>query len=178
MVCDSSPLFFQFYSNLVLKNQRSCTTRSRSAILLATPLPQSLVKIQASTRYFVGKHKTRLKSNMNSSIVQVQPLRNNDGTAPTSSSRSNRQHFPSDLYQILELSSPSTIPVDNTIGIGVGVVATWLPHGRAFIITDEAKFIKEIVSQFLRLTKMRSFTRQLNTWGFHRWVSLQSSSRR
>ena len=45
---------------------------------------------------------------------------------------------------------------------------TWLPHGRAFIVLDKDKFLTDIIPVYFSQTKMRSFTRQLNLWGFKR----------
>ena len=47
-------------------------------------------------------------------------------------------------------------------------VVMWLPRNDGFFILDEQAFINTIVPVYFNLTKMRSFTRQLNLWGFSR----------
>ena len=47
-------------------------------------------------------------------------------------------------------------------------IVMWLPQGNGFLILDEQAFIDNIVPMYFDLTKMRSFTRQLNLWGFIR----------
>jgi hypothetical protein len=68
------------------------------------------------------------------------------------------QTFPYKLYSMLESISSSTD----------GPAITWLPHGRAFTIIDKDKFMAEIAPVYFVQTKIRSFTRQLNLWGFKR----------
>jgi len=66
-----------------------------------------------------------------------------------------KSHFPILLHQIL--SDPSFHEVVN-----------WLPHGRSFIVIDRAEFINNVASKFFFLRKYKSFSRQLNLWGFSR----------
>lgn len=42
----------------------------------------------------------------------------------------------------------------------------WNPNGRSFIVLNSDEFMKFVVPQFFKQTKFRSFTRQLNMWGF------------
>lgn len=44
----------------------------------------------------------------------------------------------------------------------------WLPHGRAFVITDREKFSDVVLPKYFRKTKYASFTRKLNRWNFKR----------
>jgi len=45
---------------------------------------------------------------------------------------------------------------------------SWLPHGRAFLIHRPHAFLNDVVMANFKMTKFRSFTRQLNIWGFKR----------
>ena len=46
---------------------------------------------------------------------------------------------------------------------------TWLPHGRSFMILNRDKLESDLLkSKHFKLTKVRSFIRQLNGWGYHR----------
>lgn len=66
--------------------------------------------------------------------------------------------FPSILREMLERADTD----------GHASVVSWLPHGRAFKIHDEEKFMAEVAPLFFRATKMRSFHRQLYFWSFQR----------
>jgi len=47
-------------------------------------------------------------------------------------------------------------------------VFSWFPHGRAIKVHDERRFLAEIAPRFFKVSKFRSFTRQLHLWGFRR----------
>ena len=70
-----------------------------------------------------------------------------------------REQFPVKLYAMLELAE-----VQGARSIAV----IWLYHGRAFKIHDEREFMEVAVPMFFKQTKIRSFYRQLNLWGYIR----------
>lgn len=72
-----------------------------------------------------------------------------------------RDHFPTKLYALLELAS------SRGLGSASDAIA-WLPNGRAFQIVRVGAFVADVAPLFFRLTKVRSFHRQLNLWGFKR----------
>jgi hypothetical protein len=47
-------------------------------------------------------------------------------------------------------------------------IVSFLPHGRAFLIHDQAKFVNEIIPKFFNHGAWLSFTRQLSLYGFRR----------
>lgn len=68
------------------------------------------------------------------------------------------QPFPEKLYEMLASESD-----DSPDGI-----VSWIPHGRAFIVRKPKKFTSEIMPKYFRQTKLTSFQRQLNLYGFRR----------
>lgn len=42
----------------------------------------------------------------------------------------------------------------------------WMPHGKAFVITDPDAFSSEVLARYFKSTKFKSFTRKLYRWGF------------
>jgi heat shock transcription factor 1 len=44
----------------------------------------------------------------------------------------------------------------------------WAPSGREFVIKDVNKFQQIVLPRFFRHSKMNSFIRQLNMYGFHK----------
>eukprot|EP01035_Chromulina_nebulosa_P017752 gene17752-23351_t len=49
-----------------------------------------------------------------------------------------------------------------------GDIIDWLPHGMAFRINDVNAFAREIVPRYFKQSKLTSFQRQLNLYGFRR----------
>jgi len=45
---------------------------------------------------------------------------------------------------------------------------SWLPHGRAFCIHQPHAFVNDVLFSYFKVSKFRSFTRQLNLWEFKR----------
>jgi len=77
---------------------------------------------------------------------------------PTPPIMMNRDHFPFKLYAMLQYAANSEH----------SSAASWSVDGRAFIIHRRDVFLENLVPLFFKQTKFRSFTRQLNLWGFSR----------
>eukprot|EP01083_Nonionella_stella_P001224 3581_1 len=68
--------------------------------------------------------------------------------------------FPEKLYEMLSIES---LPHTDT-----SIVVSWLAHGRAFIVRKPKQFTTQIMPKYFRQTKLTSFQRQLNLYGFRR----------
>jgi len=66
--------------------------------------------------------------------------------------------FPDKLYQL----------IDEAQAEGKSDIISFFSHGRAFVIHDPTRFSEEIMPRFFNQTKLASFQRQLNLYGFRR----------
>jgi len=66
--------------------------------------------------------------------------------------------FPDKLYRLIEDAQAE----------GKSDIISFFSHGRAFAIHDPDRFREEIMPRFFRQTKLASFQRQLNLYGFRR----------
>lgn len=51
---------------------------------------------------------------------------------------------------------------------GLSHIVSWRPHGRCFLVHDPKKFVTCIMSNYFKQSKLTSFQRQLNLYGFVR----------
>jgi hypothetical protein len=66
--------------------------------------------------------------------------------------------FPMKLHAIL----------DQVEADGLAHVISWQPHGRCFVIREAKEFTDHVMPKYFRQTKLTSFQRQLNLYGFSR----------
>jgi hypothetical protein len=70
--------------------------------------------------------------------------------------------FPLVLYNML----------DSVDGEGLSSIVSWQPHGRAFSVHDSQAFVRKVMPIFFRQSKISSFQRQLNLYGFARLTGM------
>lgn len=58
--------------------------------------------------------------------------------------------------------------LDNIEADGLSNVVSWSPHGRCFCVHKPKEFVNQIMPRYFKQTKMASFHRQLNLYGFKR----------
>jgi hypothetical protein len=64
--------------------------------------------------------------------------------------------FPLKMHQLLEA----------TENRGESHIISWLPEGRSFKVHDKEKFTNQIMLDFFGSSKLKTFQRNLNLWGF------------
>ena len=66
--------------------------------------------------------------------------------------------FPQVLYQLLEKSEQE----------GFTSIVSWLPGNRGFKVHKREEFVSNVLPNYFKQTKIKSFHRQLNIYGFER----------
>mmetsp|Transcript_26552 Transcript_26552/g.72965 ORF Transcript_26552/g.72965 Transcript_26552/m.72965 type:complete len:409 (+) Transcript_26552:319-1545(+) len=66
--------------------------------------------------------------------------------------------FPLKLHDMLE----------KAMNEGYGDIVSWQPHGRSFVVHKPQEFQDIVLPKYYKLTKLSSFQRQLNLYGFQR----------
>jgi hypothetical protein len=51
---------------------------------------------------------------------------------------------------------------------GSNDIISWLPHGRAFLVSNVDRFVEELMPQYFHMSKYASFQRQLHMYHFQR----------
>lgn len=71
-----------------------------------------------------------------------------------------QDQFPMKLYRMLSVVED----------LGLSHIVSWKPHGRAFEVKDVDQFVKNVMPRFFKQSKITSFQRQLNLYGFQRFL--------
>uniref|UniRef100_A0A7S1BSD1 HSF-type DNA-binding domain-containing protein n=1 Tax=Corethron hystrix TaxID=216773 RepID=A0A7S1BSD1_9STRA len=67
--------------------------------------------------------------------------------------------FPDKLHDMLE---------DVALSRDLADVISWRPHGRAFVVHQPHRFVRDVLPRYFRQSKLTSFQRQLCIYGFRR----------
>jgi hypothetical protein len=94
----------------------------------------------------------------NSTTTEVNQVKSSARDATKGNSCDAETLFPCKLHRLLEYAEVS----------GYSDIISWETHGRAFKIHKRKEFLVQLMPQFFRQTKLASFRRQLNIYGFLR----------
>eukprot|EP00587_Corethron_hystrix_P002122 CAMPEP_0113306174 /NCGR_PEP_ID=MMETSP0010_2-20120614/5528_1 /TAXON_ID=216773 ORGANISM="Corethron hystrix, Strain 308" /NCGR_SAMPLE_ID=MMETSP0010_2 /ASSEMBLY_ACC=CAM_ASM_000155 /LENGTH=643 /DNA_ID=CAMNT_0000160783 /DNA_START=1474 /DNA_END=3405 /DNA_ORIENTATION=+ /assembly_acc=CAM_ASM_000155 len=119
--------------------QRSCSLPSIHPSG-TPPVPSSLASVSTNTSAVV--------SDLPVVSPAIKSKESKDGTSTGSNP------FPRKLMEMLTKEDPS--------------VVSFLPSGEAFVVRDADRFVADVLPRYFRHTKLTSFQRQLNLYGFRR----------
>uniref|UniRef100_A0A7R9WI83 HSF-type DNA-binding domain-containing protein n=1 Tax=Pseudictyota dubia TaxID=2749911 RepID=A0A7R9WI83_9STRA len=70
------------------------------------------------------------------------------------------------------VSSPFPLKLHRVLDAGLDDdVICWMPHGRCFVVKNNKAFVDTVMPKYFKQTKITSFQRQLNLYGFTRLTS-------
>jgi hypothetical protein len=111
------------------------------------PLAQETEESKANTAHIIVQHNYHDHANDNRADYQEEHPARGGVTTP----------FPLKLHEMLE-----TVKADD-----FAHVVSWQPHGRCFVVHKPKEFV-ELLPTYFKLSKLASFQRQLNLYGFQR----------
>ncbi|CAB9529617.1 shock factor protein [Seminavis robusta] len=77
--------------------------------------------------------------------------------------RGTTQTFPRKLHYLLEYARTSNDGLRN--------IVSWQPHGRCFVVHNNKEFVAQVLPNWFMQSKIASFQRQLNLYGFKRFTT-------
>ena len=144
-------------------------------------IPTSLVSLQYSSA-----------SGNSSDAIKVKPKRRRKPQKPGKTAKQNDRHFvvhnyhdhasDADDHEVedcegggrrrggVSVSFPQKLHsvLDQVERDGLAHVVAWQPHGRCFVIHKPKEFTEHVMPHYFRQSKLTSFQRQLNLYGFNR----------
>lgn len=137
-------------------NSVSATTVSTQEVKQEKPRPRRRRKPQKpgktakqNDRHFVVHNYHDHANDPDENDVEEEPHRRRGGVSIA---------FPIKLHAVL----------DQVLADGLGHVISWQAHGRCFVVHKPKEFVDHVMPKYFRQTKLTSFQRQLNLYGFSR----------
>jgi len=138
----------------------STTDRKKLSIF---PFNEKVVKLKSANESMVTVEREKVGA-----LTGRSSLENNSERIRTAY---NKEKVASMLVKLDKLFNGKAVPfpiklmkiIDSSV---YEEIVTWLPHGKAFMITDTDDFVKYVLSVHYKEAKFSSFQRKLYRWGF------------
>lgn len=145
---------------------------------------------QAVVSYPCDFYSSNLSATMDTKLEKARPKRRRKPQKPGKTAKQNDRHFVVHNYHDhandvdendaeeephrrrggVSIAFPIKLHavLDQVEADGLGHVISWQPHGRCFVVHKPKEFVDHVMPKYFRQTKLTSFQRQLNLYGFSR----------
>ena len=142
----------EYYPRKSQESRQKRYTRRRSALKKPTPTDPGWTAKHYKRHFVDHNYHDHSHDKEDSSTSATDSV----GTTPTKTGVV--AAFPIALYNML----------DTVDKLGLSHIVSWQPHGRAFSVHAPKAFVEQVMPLFFRQSKISSFQRQLNLYGFRR----------